>query len=348
MIDYHEIFDKLEIDTVKNLLTQLEIEFIDRGEFLICRTLCHNLEPEEASYKLYYYHNTRSFVCYTECGTMSIFKFLKQYYELRDIEYNWYTDIFLPIAGQATRNIENFSIKKYISNRNKYEYARPQQLEEYNKGVLDCFIKFYPTEWLNDGITKAAMDKFNIKYSISQNKIIIPHYDVNDRLIGIRGRALDKWEIENIGKYAPIKMGNIWYKHPLSLNLYGLNFNKENIKKYRYCLIGESEKFVLQLEGFNRPNCGVAVCGSNLNKYLIKLLIKECGPKEIIICFDKEEKPQQDKYFNKLYQLGSKYKQYVNISFIYDRENLLQLKDSPTDRGQEVFEKLLQKRVCIR
>jgi hypothetical protein len=57
--------------------------------------------------------------------------------------------------------------------------------------VLDVFVKKYPVEWLRDGITTAAMDKFNILYSISQNKIVIPHYSVEGELVGVRGRALN-------------------------------------------------------------------------------------------------------------------------------------------------------------
>ena len=58
------------------------------------------------------------------------------------------------------------------------------------------------------------MDKFNIRYSISQNKIIIPHYNVNGELVGIRGRALNTQDIEQFGKYMPVQIENKWYSHP--------------------------------------------------------------------------------------------------------------------------------------
>ena len=192
------------------------------------------------------------------------------------------------------------------------------------------------------------MDKFNIFYSISQNKIIIPHYDIDGRLVGIRGRALNEWEVENVGKYAPIRIENTWYKHPLSMNLYGLNVNRKNIQAHGLCFLFESEKAVMQMEGFHLPNCSVAVCGSNFNKYQLNILMKTCAPHEIILCFDKEELPGEDKYFNKLWNICQKYKNYCNFSFIYDREGLLDLKDSPTDKGEETFIKLVGKRVIVK
>lgn len=315
--------------------------------YLIFPTICHNHNANEASSKLYYYKNNHLFYCYTECDALNIFQFLKMYYKTRNIEYDWYQDI-LEVVKNCTisKDIHDFSIKreKYSD---KYKKQQAPKLVEYPSELLQIFEKRYPVEWLNDGITRAAMDKFNILYSISQNKIIIPHYDIKGRLIGIRGRALNDWEVEAGAKYMPVQIEGKWYKHPLSLNLYGLNKTRVNIKRTGIVYLFESEKSTLQLEGFNMLNCSAAVCGSNFNKYQLKLLMKYCRPKEIVICFDKEEKPGQDKYFNKLYSICEKYKNYCNFSFIYDRENLLDMKDSPTDKGEEVFRQLLKRRIKV-
>ena len=348
MIDYKAIVEELEPEKVKELLYTLGAEeVIEKPGYFITNTICHN--EEEGSLKLYYYFNNHMFYCYTECHAMSIFQFLKNYYETRGIEYDWYNDIYRVILDCSNFNlIDNFKIEKYKSKREQYIYKGIPQLPTYPNGILNCFIKFYPSEWLNDGISKKTMDKFDISYSSIQNKIIIPHYNINGELIGIRGRALNEWEVENVGKYMPIQIEGKWYSHPLSLNLYGLNITKNNIKKNGICYIFESEKSVMQCDGFQMDNCAVAVCGSQLNKWQIKILIKECHPQEIVLCFDKEEIPPAEKYFNKLYKMCSKYKNYADFSFIYDRENLLELKDSPTDKGEEIFKKLLQRRVKIR
>lgn len=350
-MDYAEIISNLDTDSVIHLMTELGADrYDDKGDFVIFPTICHNLESSEASMKLYFYKKNRMFVCYTECGSMSIFKFLRTYYEERQIEYDWYQDIYEVICNCSSfKQKEGFIKPVYKSLKERYSVARKEvQLPEYSPNVLDCFIKYYPPEWLNDGISRFAMDKFNISYSISQNKIIIPHYDIDGRLVGIRGRALNEWEVENVGKYSPIQVEGVWYKHPLSMNLYGLNITKDNICAHSICFLFESEKAVMQMEGFQLPNCSVAVCGSNFNKYQLNILIKACAPHEIVLCFDKEELLGEEKYFNKLWNICQKYKNYCNFSFIYDRDGLLDLKDSPTDKGEEIFRKLLNKRVKVK
>jgi hypothetical protein len=192
------------------------------------------------------------------------------------------------------------------------------------------------------------MEKFNIRYSAPQNKIIIPHYNPDGELVGIRGRALNEWEVENVGKYMPIQIEGKWYSHPLSLNLYGLNWTKDNIKRTGTCFLVEAEKSVLQMESWDLPNCAAAVCGSQFNKHALKLLMQTARPREVVICFDKEEKPGSEDYFYKLWNIGKKYQNYCDFSFIYDRENLLELKDSPTDHGADVFWKLYKRRVKVR
>lgn len=347
MIDYQAIIEGLNSDKVKELLLTLGAEeVIEKPDFLITNTICHN--EEDGSLKLYYYFNTHMFMCYTNEGAMNIFTFLKNYYENRQIDYDWYNDIYKVILDCSTYKKDFSSIKKYHSIKDRYEKRKTPSLKIYPKNVLDCFTKTYPLEWLEEGITKEAMDKFNILYSIQQNKIIIPHYNVNGDLVGIRGRALNEWEVENLGKYMPVKIENKWYSHPLSLNLYGLNITKENIKQYGYCVIYESEKSVLKNDGFKTPNCSVAVCGSQLNKYALNLLLKECKPKEIIIAFDKEEKEGESNYFNKLNKICKKYNNYCDFSFIYDRYNLLDLKDAPVDKGEDTFKQLLGKRVIVK
>ena len=100
-------------------------------------------------------------------------------------------------------------------------------------------------------------------------------------------------------------------------------------------------------DGFDIDNCSVASCGSHLNIHQVKLLINTCHPREIVLCYDNEELPRSYKYFDSMYKICEKYKNYCNFSFIYDREHLTKLKDAPVDKGEEIFRQLLEKRVKV-
>ena len=88
-MDYNEIISNLDVDSVISMMEKLGAgHHVDRGTHVIFPTICHNIDASEASMKLYFYKDTKLFVCYTECGNMSIFKFLRHYYEARQIEYD--------------------------------------------------------------------------------------------------------------------------------------------------------------------------------------------------------------------------------------------------------------------
>ena len=143
---------------------------------------------------------------------------------------------------KSNANLYDFDDTSYESEVSKFKRKkRDIVLEEYSKGILEVFVKEYPMQWIEEGIKKEVMDKYNILFSISQNKIIIPHYDIDNRLIGIRGRSLNEDEIEAGCKYMPVKIENKWYSHSLSLNLYGINLNKEGIKNTKQVILFEGE-----------------------------------------------------------------------------------------------------------
>lgn len=354
MINYKKIVEDLQDEKIIALMESLGVsQYEDKPDFLIFPTICHNDPGDNSSLKLYYYKDSHQFMCYTNCGSMSIFKMLKAHYEHNNIEYNWFDDILekaLYVAGQSLHTLMLSSPPKPALNlQSRYpERKVPKALKHYSDTVLDVFLKTYPVEWLSEGISQASMDKYEISFSISQNKIIIPHRDVFGNLVGIKGRALDEWEIENLGKYMPVQIENQWYNHQTGLNLYGLNYNKDTIRRYGIVYVFEGEKSVLKLESLGFPALGVAVGGSSFNKFQLELLIKNARPREVVLCFDKEQIAGDNTYFNKLYKMCTQYKNLVQMSFIYDRENLLNLKDSPVDMGADVFRRLLSRRVIVK
>jgi len=350
LIDLKELEQSLTPERVIELVTNLGSDsYIEHDDYIQFKTICHNENPEEASMKLYYYKRNKKFHCYTDCGdNFNIYELFKRRYELLGIPYHFYKDIVLVIIGDSYKTEKEGFSQAY---RSAFTPAQEVHVNfnHLNPSILNTF-SFYPTkEWLDDGISEESMRYFGIKYSIDQNKIIIPHYDENGYLIGIRGRALNEEDIE-LGKYMPIQIEGKILAHSLGYNLYGLNFIKENIRKKRMAVVAEGEKSVLLYDTMfgHGNNICVAACGSNFHNYQAELLLK-LGVERILIAFDKEGEDYKgkEKYYNKLKKMCERYKLRCQIGFIYDQKNLLELKDSPLDKGKETFLKLYKEAVWL-
>ena len=353
-----DIVASLTMQDVVNFLESLGVEQIEvneEKEYIVCPTICHNPLHEAESMKLYWYHNHKIFRCYTECNeAMSIFELYRRYmnlnqYPISFFEAEEYVRSFLQHISYSAKRASTYEaeIEKY-----KYTTNIPI-LQEYSHNALDCFIKYYHPLWLKEGISKEVMDKFQIRFSISQNKIIIPHYDINGRLIGIRARSLEQEDIDNYGKYRPVQIGDTLYTHSLQFNLYGIYEHKAAIHKRKTAIIVEAEKSVLKSHVFydNFSNV-VACCGSSFNKYQISLLTNILGANEIVVALDKEycdwSSEKARKYRKKIESMCKKYANQADFSYIWDINNLLDEKDSPFDKGKEVFEELYKNRIRIR
>lgn len=370
MIDLQELLNSFTEEDIIEIMQELGADrYVVRPEAIIFPTICHNEDAAEASLKLYYYKDSKLFHCYTDCSSnFNLINLIQKVWELKGLNFVQtnkekkkendfcFFDIvkFLLAKGQG-----DFSSKQngevYRSDREKLKKKdRLITLPTYPESVLDIFERSYPTEWIEEGISTAALSEYHILYSVRRNKIIIPHYDVNSNLVGIRGRALNKDEVKEFGKYMPVEIEKKWYAHPLGQNLYGLNLVQDNIKKLKKVVIFEGEKSCLKyFDYFGKDNnIAVACCGSSINKAQIDLLMKTCAPLEIVIAFDKEfengDYKGEDKYFQKLYSIGQKYNKYANFSIIFDHKGLLGLKDSPVDRGIEVYKQLFKERVIVK
>ena len=142
------------------------------------------------------------------------------------------------------------------------------------------------------------------------------------------------------------------YNHPLGFNLYNINFSRRNIERMKKAIIFEGEKSpLLYASYFGQDNdITVACCGSSLSMYQVQILL-DLGVEEIIIAFDKQFKKLGDDEFKgwvkKLTDINKKYSKYVTISYMFDKEDLLQYKSSPIDEGKEKFLELFDKRFSL-
>ena len=246
MIDINEVIKSLSDQDIIDIVSSLgATNYEEREKEIIFPTICHHINEEDASHKLYYYKNTKLFVCYTCCGTFNISGLLAKRYELLGQDYDFYRDIVLPLAQKANFKTAQKTfdfVQPYDLDLSIYEKKKIEvNFKHLNPNILNVYSSHCAAEWLEDNISEEAMRRYGIKYSIEENKVIIPHYDANGYLIGIRGRTLNPDEAAAEGKYRPVVFNEKILSHPLGYNLYGLNFIKGNIKRLGMAIVGEGE-----------------------------------------------------------------------------------------------------------
>lgn len=350
MSNVKDIRMKLTPEQIKDILGRFGIIPFDENETeIIYPTVCHNLTG--GSPKLYYYKNEKIFKCYTQCHTMfDIFELIIKIKKLRGETIGLSQAI--EFTGQENTRVDDPQIYKDLEYLNKM--AAKSYLESNNETNINILnkdiLKDFPYDevglksWIDEGISKYAILKFNIGFEQFLNAITIPNFDYDGNLIGIRGRFLNP---NSKAKYMPIIYKQKILNFPTGKFLYGYYENKETIKNRRIAIIFEGEKSVLKMESiYPNSNIALATTGKKLTLDHQNALLK-LNLSELVLAYDKdynteselkEKLIEYDKVINFL-------KPYFNVSIIIDYENKLNYKNSPIDQGKEVFEHLMKNRL---
>lgn len=354
-----DVKERLELEDIVTLLDYFGAEPELRGDYIVARTICHDGD----SRKLYYYENDGYglFQCYTHCGAFDVFELVQKVKHLDDLNAAVYFVVnFLNLQNEL-EEIDETELTddwKYFRQQEKIRQEEAGQqtqqellLPEFNLDIIEHYPQPRYLNWERDNIKKEVCDFCQIHYDPVKGNILIPHFDVNNRCVGIRQRTLIQ-EDEKYGKYRPWKNNGTLYNHPLAFNLYGFNWAKGNIIDNQIAIVAESEKSVLEYISYFglKNNICVAVCGSSLSKYQFELL-RSCGVKEIVIAFDKDfqdiNSKEREEVEEKLLKIYKKFGNLVNMSFLFDKENILGYKSSPLDEGKDKFLYLFRNRIVL-
>lgn len=321
-------------------------------------TICHCGN----SFKLYFFKDSKDFHCYSNCGQMDIINLVQKVkgFDKVNKAINWICN-YLGI-GEGTM-IEGFceeaptSLDLEILSRcncpsEDFKIDMSREFKYIDESILDRFYKYYHPAFYNDGIDLKNMFKFGIRYDILNERIIIPHRDELGGLIAIRCRNLNEELIESGLKYMPITIDKKLLSAKTNKYLFGQFYNQENIKKFKKVILVESEKAVMQLETILQGNnIGLALMSSSLSLVQVELL-KELGVEEVIVALDKEFEEygsmEEKAYAIKIRKgIINKLIPYFTVSVMWDTKGYLRYKDSPTDKGREVFFKLYEERLRV-
>ena len=224
---------------------------------------------------------------------------------------------------------KSYNQKDSFSFFNKFKKKQNDMDEQvyYEESILNQ----YTYDIHMDLITKDALinidvlRKYHVMFSEKDDRIIFPHYKWNDKnkICGIVGRTVNpNYKALGIKKYISM----LPTKYDKTKNLYALCWNIDEIKRTKQIILFEAEKSCMKLETMKLPGNSVSVGCHSISETQLKIILS-LGVQEVIIAFDKDV--TEDEVRNKC----AMFYDYVKVSYIIDRWNFLEEKDSPVDRG---------------
>lgn len=361
MLNFRELREQLTDEQIKEILLQFDVEktYEDENK-IIFPTCCHNLSG--GSPKLYYYKNTKLFRCFTECqDVFDIFSLLQKMYRLRGKEISLYQIVTQVCSLDPNNCSESVKVDPrnlaairdmQLINDMAVENVEELTFKTYDKSILRTFPFDYVglIPWLEEGIGVETLQKFNIKYDQKKDAIIIPNFNINGELIGIRERFFRPEDIKR-GKYRPMFFNKVLYNHPTGRTFYGIYENQEAIKRKRLAIIFEGEKSVLKYGTIygNDNNVSLATLGQNITHDHIQYL-RKLNVRTVILAYDSDYED-----YDELQKVEKIYREkaailcpYFNVYYLMDYGFILPYKSSPIDGGKEAFEAILADRTGVK
>lgn len=350
-----EIKESLEPENIKQILSEYGVVPVrEETNCFVFPTVCHNLDG--GSPKMYYYFDSKLFVCYTECGeSFNIFELIQKIEKLHGYKITIFEaaeKIGFGTTQERRKTEEEIEMAKharFIENTLSRTIAPPVEYKTINKTLLNnlSYNIDYLKPWLDEGMTPEILMQFGIGYSVKDVAIAIPHKDIEGNIIGIRGRFMSE---DAPNKYMPLSLEGKLLGHALRGNLYGLYENKQNIQRLKKVVIYEGEKSVL-LHGslFGKENnIAIATCGNKITNEQINLLIG-LEVYEIVLAFDQDFKTpyERDLLMARYVELAERLVDYFTVSVIIDWDQILNYKDSPIDQGAKVFNEVYANRFYV-
>lgn len=355
-----ELLDILTLDNYEQIFHDLGVGEIRKTEnYWVIPTICHNIDISDASYKLYFYLDTRTTFCFTECQvSRDIFDLISTRWKLLGNDNFSFPDIInyickvCSINNESNGNSQGFTQPLWKKRLALYKVHKNSLYlgKRYDKSILRYLVPYYREEFLSDGISQETMEKFGIAYYPPNAQITIPVYDVDGDLVGIHCRNLRQYELDRGRKYIPLKtVGGLDYRFKSHEVLYGFNMTAPMIQKRKQILLLESPKGVLQMDTmYGHDNISVGMFGMNLGIQRRDEILK-LGVSEVIIGLDRDYVGNEDiePYIKNVRRLAKMFRGYCKCSCLFDADNLLDYKDSPTDKGLDVYDRLYKNRINV-
>ncbi|RDY88671.1 DNA primase [Bacillus amyloliquefaciens] len=251
-----------------------------------------------------------------------------------ELQYLEYIDEFYKLTAEKEKPQPNKWLHKLQKKRNK-EDRQTVENAILSESVLDQYGNIPYIGWYADGLSLSTQKLFGVGIDVRSERATFPVHNRDGHLIGVKGRYIGKDEvIEDKYKYIYIQPCN------KSIEFFNLHRALHYIKSLNEAIIVEGAKTTWFLTQWGYKNC-ISIEGDSMSDEQIKIL-KELGLGiKFVFAYDKDKDPKF--IVNEVSRLTGR------IRYgIYDKENLLSDKDSPTDKGYKVWASLYKNKYKIK
>lgn len=360
-VDVKKLKASLKLHDYEKILKDLGIPIFSKGEHeWRLWTGEKNKDPYQGSPKLYFYLDTKIFMSYTSACSMDIIGLCQRRLNVLGQKASFMdaVNFILASTGLDTSAVQRIS-KPNVCNWEeafgkfiRFKQGLTANLEPYPIETLDYFTPLYPQAWIDEGISIATMEKFQIGYYPRLQQEAIPCFDKEGQLIGIRCRNFNPVLVEQ-AKYIPFTdLAGITYKFPTNEVFYGINFNWPEIERTGTVFLGESEKFVMKMDTwYGEKSTALGMFGNNLGMKRRNTLLK-MGVQRVVYVVDCDYIGLDDKAFEdwrlKINKLAQLFSGMAKVEVVWDRElGLLGPKENATDRDFDTWKQLYEARELV-
>lgn len=240
----------------------------------------------------------------------------------------------LPLTLNKPKEKKEVVDPLYIFKKVKGKRKRQNVLDFHvlEEAELQDFVPLVHIDIFREGIIKKTIEKFGLAYSYRWKRTIFPiRYWATGELLGYNARtSIENYDLFEIPKYF------ITPGYQKQNNIYGLYENYKEIQEAKYITLVESEKSVCKRDSRNDSTC-VALQGHSISDEQVRIIIG-LDVREIVIAMDK------DVCIEEIWHMCEKFYGIRKVSYIYDKYDLLDKKDSPADADNKIYNFLFQYR----
>lgn len=196
-----------------------------------------------------------------------------------------------------------------------------------------AFDKEHLRIWKDEGISYETMWKFGVRYDFLDDRIVYPIKDYEGRITSVCGRTTrTDYKEKRIPKYTYLQsIGTID-------TILCFSDNKTAILNAHEIILFEGLKSIMKAYEWGYENCG-ALLTSHLSDNQFRFLVKLSNFHNVRIVFalDSDIDITKDKNIQKLMS-------YARVEWVCNRNDVLPPKDSPVDKGKEIWDDLYKNR----